>query len=136
MNIRLIKNQVSNLTIRKRKAKSKDKKTFDLRYSVNYDEDRIDNFEITFFAKVIVPNEIVIDITYHSVFETTEPINESFRKSDFPVVNAPAIAFPFFRAYISFLSLNSGFEAVMLPAINFTKFKNTSQVSQEPQTKS
>jgi preprotein translocase subunit SecB len=55
------------------------------------------------------------------IFSTEEEINEDFKFSDFPKINAPAIAFPFIRAYISNLTLQSGFEPVILPSINFVK---------------
>lgn len=40
--------------------------------------------------------------------------------SDYFYVNAPAILFPYIRAYISTLTTLSGFETVTLPTINFT----------------
>lgn len=136
MIIRLIKSQVISLTIKKRKGKSKDRETsFDLRYSIGYDEVKDDIFYVTFQAKIAVPNELTIDVTYISTFKTSEPIDEAFRQSHFPIVNAPAIAFPFFRAYISFLSLNSGYEPIMLSSINFTKFKNPQSVQQSGEPK-
>jgi preprotein translocase subunit SecB len=55
------------------------------------------------------------------VFTTEEEVTEEFKFSDFPKINAPAIAFPFIRAYISNLTLQSGFEPVILPSINFVK---------------
>ena len=55
------------------------------------------------------------------VFSTEDEVTEEFKFSDFPKINAPAIAFPFIRAYISNLTLQSGFEPVILPSINFVK---------------
>ncbi|WP_222708016.1 protein-export chaperone SecB [Algibacter pacificus] len=53
------------------------------------------------------------------MFKLDKDISEEFKLSDFPKINAPAIAFPYLRAYISNLTLQSGFEPVMLPSINF-----------------
>jgi len=57
-------------------------------------------------------------------FETDEEITEEFKNSHFPKINAPAIAYPYLRAYVSNLTLQSGVTPVMLPTINFVKFEN------------
>ncbi|WP_103867239.1 protein-export chaperone SecB [Aquimarina sp. I32.4] len=62
-----------------------------------------------------------LDFEVSFVFSTEKEIDEEFKFSDFPKINAPAIAFPFIRSYISNLTLQSGFEAVILPSINFVK---------------
>lgn len=54
-------------------------------------------------------------------FATEEEIDETFANSHFVKVNAPAIAFPYVRTFISNLTLNSGYEPVILPAINFVR---------------
>lgn len=45
--------------------------------------------------------------------------------SNFFYVNAPAILFPYIRAYISTLTTLSGLETITLPTINFTFLGNT-----------
>ncbi|MRJ09339.1 preprotein translocase subunit SecB [Ornithobacterium rhinotracheale] len=50
-----------------------------------------------------------------------EDITEEFKLSSFPKINAPAIAFPYLRAFISNLTLQSGFPPIILPSINFVK---------------
>lgn len=52
-------------------------------------------------------------------FEIDEKITEDFKLSDFPKINAPAIAFPYLRAFISNLTLQSGTHPIILPSINF-----------------
>ena len=52
-------------------------------------------------------------------FEIDEKITEDFKLSDFPKINAPAIAFPYLRAFISNLTLQSGTYPIILPSINF-----------------
>lgn len=44
--------------------------------------------------------------------------------SNYFFVNAPAILFPYVRAYISTLTTLSGFETITLPTINFTYLGN------------
>ena len=63
--------------------------------------------------------DLVFQVAF--IFSTEEEVNEEFKFSDFPKINAPAIAFPFIRAYISNFTLQSGFEPVILPSINFVK---------------
>lgn len=52
-------------------------------------------------------------------FSTPDEISNEERKSPFFEINAPAIAFPFVRAFISNLTLSSGYDPVVLPSFNF-----------------
>lgn len=55
-------------------------------------------------------------------FATEPAFNEEFKTSSFVRVNAPAIAFPFIRTFVSNLTLNAGYRPVVLDSINFVKF--------------
>jgi preprotein translocase subunit SecB len=52
-------------------------------------------------------------------FSTQSDIDEDFKNSAFVNINAPAIAFPYVRTFISNLTLNSGYDPIVLPAFNF-----------------
>lgn len=67
-----------------------------------------------------------LDFKMVFAFATEEKITEEFKFSNFPKVNAPAIAFPFVRSYISNFTLQSGFEPIILPSINFVKLAEKS----------
>ncbi|MGL5787528.1 MAG: protein-export chaperone SecB [Bacteroidales bacterium] len=54
-------------------------------------------------------------------FNTDEPVQKNFVDSTFLNVNAPAIAFPFIRTYISNITLNSGYNPIILNSVNFQK---------------
>lgn len=54
-------------------------------------------------------------------FSCQEDIDEKFKESPFFNINAPAIAFPYVRTFISNLTLNSGYNPIVLPAINFVQ---------------
>ena len=69
-------------------------------------EDDAKDFAIELRTELQLKEGYIVKIVYVSEFETNEPISEEFRKSSFPRVNAPAIAFPFFRAFISTLEEN------------------------------
>lgn len=86
-----------------------------------------DEFIISFNVKI---EDQIFDLVLEAMFtfQVNEKITEEFKLSDFPKVNAPAIAFPYIRAYISNLTLQSGIDPVILPSINFVKLaedKNT-----------
>jgi len=63
--------------------------------------------------------EFKIKATAH--FESSENITMDFADSPFARINAPAIAFPYIRAFISNFTLNIGYNPVMLPSFNFVK---------------
>jgi len=56
-----------------------------------------------------------------ALFETENTISEEFKTSGFVQTNAPAIAFPYLRSFISTMSINAGFSPIILPAVNLTK---------------
>lgn len=60
-------------------------------------------------------------VNFAATFESSMPINADFLKSDFVKINAPAIAFPYMRAFISTFTLNAGYAPVILPTFNFQK---------------
>ena len=74
-----------------------------------------------------------LETDYEAVFTTDKEIDDGFKHSSFPNVNAPAIAFPYFRAFISTITLQAGYKAVVLPSFNFVTLaeKMMSEVSDE-----
>ncbi len=68
-----------------------------------------------------VNNNFVIKMQVFAFFSTNFPCDENFLQSDFAKHNAPAIAFPYIRAFISNFTLNSGYNPIILPAFNFQK---------------
>lgn len=52
-------------------------------------------------------------------FSSDDAISKSFLESTFVSINAPAILFPFIRAYISTVTINAGLNPIILPTINF-----------------
>jgi preprotein translocase subunit SecB len=64
-------------------------------------------------------NKFNLKIKSIAHFSTPDEINHDNRNSPFFEINAPAIAFPFVRTFISNLTLNSGYDPVVLPPFNF-----------------
>ncbi len=63
----------------------------------------------------------VLKVDFIARFSIKEPITQEFKDSNFPRVNAPAIAYPFIRAFVNNFFINSGYNPVLLPTYNFTK---------------
>lgn len=64
-------------------------------------------------------------------FRTDEELDENYLESDFFKINAPAIAFPYVRSYISNLTLQSGFNPIILPSVNFVHLAKDSESKKE-----
>ena len=65
-------------------------------------------------------NNFKISANMVALFEFDSEISEE-NKTSFVNSNAPAILFPYFRAYISTLTSLSGMQPVILPTINFAR---------------
>lgn len=83
-----------------------------------------ERFFVTFDLSLVTENGKALNVVYKSEFKTDCEIGEAFEASDFPYVNAPAIAYPYLRAFVSNLTLNSGYSPVMLPSVNFVALKD------------
>jgi len=94
--------------------------SFDLKTSQTFSEEESNSFSLIFDV-VIKDKDFDLSINMLFIFELDDIVTEEFKISDFPKINAPAIAFPYLRAFISNVTLQSGFEPVMLPSINFVE---------------
>ncbi len=96
---------------------------FNLKVGQIFNEKEEKSFGIGFIV-VITNNSYKIELEMNFLFESDEIIDERFKNSSFPKVNAPAIAFPYLRAYISNLTMQSGFTPLLLPSINFVELSD------------
>lgn len=126
MQLQIVHNQVLKLDLSKilKVSKKKVHQSFNLAFGVNYDAQDDSIFNVVFDLEVFNPNDFKLKCKFAVWFKTSEPINEAFKNSHFPTVNAPAIAFPFLRSLISTITLNAGFTPAILTSVNFTEFKN------------
>jgi preprotein translocase subunit SecB len=74
------------------------------------------------------PEIVICEVEYHTVFERNIDIDDSFLSSDFARISAPAIGFPYVRAFISTISMQAGMFPVILPSINFVQFSKEAEV--------
>lgn len=85
---------------------------------VNIDESK---FRLILEVKIFDKNKhIDINVISHGYFEFDRDLNDD-EKSMFFDVNAPAILFPYLRAYISTLTALSGLKPITLPTINLSE---------------
>ncbi len=95
----------------------------EFRFRIGYPQDP-DTFSIEFDFKLENEEEnYCLQTVYEATFSTNKDIDDEFKNSGFPRINAPAIAFPYFRAYISTITQQAGYSSVVLPSVNFTKME-------------
>lgn len=93
-----------------------------LEYSILFSEENSNSFVIEFNLNLFHESDkFEASFKMIALFETKEEINQLFKDSPFVQVNAPAIAFPFLRSFVSTITLNAGFKAVILPSVNLSK---------------
>ena len=90
--------------------------------------------------KVIVQEKIGMKLTYVVDFQVADSIVEDFKVTTetladtFLQVNAPAIAYPYLRAYVTTICVNSGYTPLLLPPVNFQAIFNEKRKAQKPVT--
>lgn len=94
---------------------------FELDHSSIFYKENTNRFDVVFNIRVCT-KEFEMIARFCSIFQTKSEISLEFQKSHFPIVNAPAIAFPFIRAIVSTITLQGGYTPLMLPSVNFVKF--------------
>ena len=105
----------------------------ELDFTVNFGASRVnekDNSFLLNFDGILKtdeskdPEKMILKMQFVAVFETSEPVDEEFFESHFARINAPAIAFPFFRNAIAQYLTLAGFDPTYLPSINFSAVEN------------
>ncbi len=121
MKISLKECKVQEMTFSAVKNDDRKEDSFDLKTSQVFPEEDNRRFDL-FFEIDVKDTDFDLFIKMLFIFEIDDDITEEFKVSDFPKINAPAIAFPFLRALVSNITLQSGLRPVMLPSINFVEF--------------
>jgi len=102
---------------------------FDLKLSDLLINDNPNVFAKVFLLNLVINNisikEIInFQVEFHTVFQCSENITQDFLNSEFSKISAPAIGFPYLRAFVSNLSVQAGLSPIILPSINFVQFHN------------
>jgi preprotein translocase subunit SecB len=118
MNIQLNNCRVKNLKFEKGNSGEE----LSISHGIGYQEENSKTFDI-YFKISLTAEYNLLSIEYIATFATSEDINDEFKKSHFPSVNAPAIAYPYLRAFVSQFLLLSGYAPQILPTFNFVKMQ-------------
>ena len=94
-------------------GQSLDNKAVEFGLSISSSKDYKKFFSISFKLTLLIKNKSInahklLKVESSSFFLTSNGVDESFINSDFAKINAPAIAYPFLRSYISQFLLLSG----------------------------
>jgi len=117
MNFKIVTSKAEYINLTLEKHANDD---FELAFNVSFPQENERLFIITFKATVMSSSGgYTLSVEFASFFEAEQPLTDEFKNSQFPSVNASAIAYPYFRALISTLTLNAGYEAIIIPTINF-----------------
>ena len=109
MKIQLENWKVINLDFSFLDKNKREGNSFDLKSDNFFPEENKNSFGVGFNLEI---KDTDFDLTIEALFmfEIDEDITEEFKLSNFPKINAPAIAFPYLRAFVSNLTLQSGFD--------------------------
>lgn len=80
-----------------------------------------DRLFVVGFKVAVKQKDYSVHMEMRFSFEADAVITDEFKRSTFPTVNAPAIAFPYLRSFLSILTMQAGFRPVMLPSVNFVE---------------
>lgn len=117
MKIQLRNTRVESLNLISNDEITKDE--FSLGMANGYSDKEFKFFVVKFDIEVKSEHGYELQLGYVAEFETDEDVSTEFKNSQFPIVNAPAIAYPYLRSFVSLLTLNSGYETLVLPTVNF-----------------
>ncbi|MGO2127419.1 MAG: protein-export chaperone SecB [Pseudoalteromonas prydzensis] len=108
-------------------ANSKDNESGVEEFSVSsaFSDNNDDHYyQVEFRMKIVSSDGALVNFKYLANFYREENIDEDFKKSPFVYVNSPAIAYPYLRASVSSVLINSGLANIILPTINFQAMYN------------
>lgn len=107
-------------------SSDKDDELDNLEDSFDYSAKKINDnsFNIIFSFKCKHKEDVNLRLEYQATFEADSFLPESLDGNKFIYINAPAIAYPFLRAAIANIFLQSGYSPMMLSSINFQRLGN------------
>lgn len=121
MHLQLKDNNVDELFITKTQEEKELVNRINFTYSSHVVPESDAEFCVKFDFLLTSERGFKFKLVHDFIFESDEPLDEHFWKGNFHKVNAPAIAYPYLRAFVSTVLLNAGLESVNLPSINFVE---------------
>lgn len=104
---------------------------YELKNWVSFDEVSPRKFAVGFEVDVVLQERFRLKMDFYTIFESEDDIANEDRENSFIKINAPAMAFPFFRAVICQTVVLFGFKPVILPPLNFFERAETSSPQEE-----
>lgn len=97
--------------------------------TARYSEEDSKSFVIVFNLEINLPElgDQSLQLEFWAFFEADQDIDDEFRNSHFPKVNAPAIAYPYLRSFVTTFLVNAGYSPLYLPTVNFSAISAQSQ---------
>jgi len=93
--------------------------------SVRYAEDNLRGFAIVFAMTLnLAELEESMKIEFWAFFEADQEIDDAFKQGHFPKVNAPAIAYPYLRSFVTTFMVSAGYSPIYLPTVNFSAMES------------
>ena len=129
MNIQLIRTRAVNieLTLEEPDLELQDSEpdfSFDFNPLIPSKDETTDEFVIAFFGKIKSYKDFFeCKVIFVAEFKTDENFDKNFLTNKFALINAPAIGYPYFRAFMSNLLMNAGYNNTILPTINFVNLR-------------
>ncbi len=105
---------LNSLTVKVRVPSDKQAQTFAIHFKVD--------------ATLIVSECLSVKCDYWAFFESEQVLTQDFLDSHFTSINAPAIAYPYLRSFITNILVNAGYPALYLPTVNFVEMAKRQQV--------
>lgn len=103
---------------------------FDFDFKPVYSPNDKRDFSILFTLNIDQFKEYKLSLAYIAWFKASKEIDQTLIKSGFTVINAPAIAFPYLRSFVTGFVVSAGYKPIFLPSINFTQTKQAKEISQ------
>lgn len=91
-----------------------------LLFGSSFDVNQKRGFAVAFDLRAKLHSHGFLRLEYLALFNTEGDITEEFKKSHLARANAPAIAYPYLRAFVSQFCTLSGFEPLTLPIRGFS----------------
>lgn len=95
-----------------------------LHYQPLFNKEKPNDFSLQF--KIALINKEInfaLNLAILCDYKCSTQNTQDFKTSDFVKLSAPAIAFPYIRSFISNITLNAGYNPVILPSFNFSTVK-------------
>lgn len=89
--------------------------------NVRVSEESKRNYAISFNIEAHLKgnDSVLVKVDYWAFFEAESDLTDEFLNSHFISINAPAIAYPYLRSFVTNVLVSAGYPAFYLPTVNF-----------------